>query len=148
MKPFFREMLDYTFRFNQENIALITGHGDKVPEKVLSIQSHLLNVHHLWNRRISGLPVLYKPWDVQLQSDMKQLDENNYQESRTILENFALDQPVTYVTGNGKEFTHTVHELLFQVINHGTYHRGQIALELRRSGIQPLLTDWIYYKMT
>ena len=65
-----------------------------------------------------------------------------------ILDTIELSQPVQYVTGKGQTFSNSLHEILFQVINHSTYHRGQIATEFRQSGLEPLLTDYIFYKMS
>jgi uncharacterized damage-inducible protein DinB len=31
------------------------------------------------------------------------------------------------------------------VVNHGTYHRGQITTLLRQLGAQPILTDLMHY---
>ncbi|QLH28398.1 MAG: hypothetical protein HWD63_02710 [Candidatus Parvibacillus calidus] len=37
-------------------------------------------------------------------------------------------------------------DIIFHIINHSTYHRGQIAMEFRQSGLEPLNTDYIFYK--
>ena len=36
--------------------------------------------------------------------------------------------------------------MLFHFVNHSTYHRGQIASNLKEHGIEPLVTDYIFYK--
>jgi uncharacterized damage-inducible protein DinB len=59
------------------------------------------------------------------------------------LDERALARPVTYRNSAGDEFTSTVEDMLLQVALHGSYHRGQIARDLRRSGATPLATDYI-----
>jgi uncharacterized damage-inducible protein DinB len=63
-----------------------------------------------------------------------------------LLNELELTQTVTYTIGSGKQFTNTVQEILFQVINHSTYHRGQIATAFKKAGIEPLSTEYISYK--
>ena len=38
-----------------------------------------------------------------------------------------------------------VYETLLHVVNHGTYHRGQIVTMLRQMGAEPIPTDFIRY---
>jgi uncharacterized damage-inducible protein DinB len=35
--------------------------------------------------------------------------------------------------------------VLLHVVSHGAYHRGQIASDLRNSGGEPVLTDFIHW---
>jgi uncharacterized damage-inducible protein DinB len=34
---------------------------------------------------------------------------------------------------------------MLHVINHGTYHRGQVTTMLRQLGAQPILTDLMHF---
>ncbi|MNR31393.1 DinB family protein [compost metagenome] len=65
-----------------------------------------------------------------------------------IIDEFDLDLPINYSLSTGKMFTHSIRDILFQIINHSTYHRGQIATEFRQCNMEPILTDWIVYKMS
>jgi uncharacterized damage-inducible protein DinB len=57
----------------------------------------------------------------------------------------GLDEAVTYVNMKGKRFSTPVREILTHVANHGTYHRGQIALLIREAGHTPPVTDFIVF---
>jgi uncharacterized damage-inducible protein DinB len=46
----------------------------------------------------------------------------------------------------GDTYTNSVQEILFHIINHSTYHRGQIMAQLRESGLEAISTDYIFYK--
>jgi uncharacterized damage-inducible protein DinB len=37
--------------------------------------------------------------------------------------------------------------VLRQVVNHSTYHRGQVAAKLKRLGVEPPMTDLIRWVM-
>lgn len=45
----------------------------------------------------------------------------------------------------GEAYSKTVFHIVSHVVNHGTYHRGQIAAMLRQTGHVPPSTDLIYY---
>ena len=45
-----------------------------------------------------------------------------------------LDSSIAYKNMKGIEFTSVVDEMLFHVVNHGTFHRGQILTMLRELG--------------
>lgn len=56
-----------------------------------------------------------------------------------------LTRVVEYHNSAGHSFHNTVAEILAQVILHGSYHRGQLALLARQGGGTPAMTDYIFY---
>jgi uncharacterized damage-inducible protein DinB len=52
---------------------------------------------------------------------------------------------ITYRAMNGSPYANPLGELLRHVVNHGTYHRGQVATLLRQLGVKPPQTDLILY---
>lgn len=55
-------------------------------------------------------------------------------------------QAVTQVrTSQGREFRHSLHEMLLHLLNHGTYHRGQVVTMLRQAGADAPSTDLIQF---
>lgn len=59
-----------------------------------------------------------------------------------------LARPVTYRNLAGHEFTQTLGELLRHVVNHATYHRGQLTTLLRQLGHGAPSTDLVAYYRT
>ncbi len=58
----------------------------------------------------------------------------------------ALQHPVSIITRTGIHAELPLHETLRHVVNHATYHRGQVATMLRRLGADPVATDlFLYY---
>lgn len=90
---------------------------------------------------------LMKPWDVHSLEKVNSLDKENLENSLAILSNMEVDQKVSYQLRGNQVFNHPVHDLLFQVINHTTYHRGQIAMEFRKCGLEPIMSEYIMHKM-
>jgi uncharacterized damage-inducible protein DinB len=50
-----------------------------------------------------------------------------------------------YVTTEGKPYSNVLQDMLLHLINHSTYHRGQVASLLRQVGATPIATDLIVY---
>jgi uncharacterized damage-inducible protein DinB len=57
----------------------------------------------------------------------------------------SLQQSVHYRNSAGREFDSTIGDILMHVAMHGSYHRGQIAREMRSAGREPVYTDYIGY---
>jgi uncharacterized damage-inducible protein DinB len=57
-----------------------------------------------------------------------------------------LTSTYAYKNMKGDPFEDTYEETLFHVVNHSTYHRGQIISMLREAGVTKLVsTDLIHY---
>jgi uncharacterized damage-inducible protein DinB len=57
----------------------------------------------------------------------------------------VLQQPVEYVNFRGEKFTYPLVDQMRHLVNHSTYHRGQVTLQLRMLGKEPLSTDLLLY---
>jgi len=56
-----------------------------------------------------------------------------------------LDRPLTYRDMKGDTYTQPQWQLLRHVVNHGSYHRGQVATLLRQVGAKPTSIDMALY---
>ncbi|HLW80404.1 MAG TPA: DinB family protein [Candidatus Acidoferrales bacterium] len=56
-----------------------------------------------------------------------------------------LDRVVEYKNTKGNAFSNSMWQMLQHLVNHGTYHRGQITTMLRQLGATPLTTDLIAF---
>ena len=52
---------------------------------------------------------------------------------------------IDYRFMSGREGRSAIYDNLLHVVNHGTYHRGQIVTMLRQLGAEPIATDFIHY---
>jgi len=147
MREFFKELFQYNNHFNQQLISVLNENSNSASEQCITLMSHIINAHQIWNSKIVSDQFLYGPWDLHSIHDMQMIDKRNFECSIFILDSFELAQTIQYSNSKGQPFENSVSDILFQVINHSTYHRGQIATGFRQSGLEPLLTDYIYYKM-
>ncbi len=56
----------------------------------------------------------------------------------------SLDDKVEYRNSKGEPWSSRVEDILMHVLFHSAYHRGQIALQMRASGLTPAYTDFIH----
>jgi uncharacterized damage-inducible protein DinB len=146
MKQYFLKLYQYNAWCNQRVLSALKRQSVS-DEKILSITGHIVAAQFLWLHRIKGLP----PPDVKLWGDysMDQLDE--MAESISIqwvsfvesTEDFNRDLMYTNYTGD--PFINNVEQIMIHLVNHSSYHRGQIALLLRQKGFEPVNTDYITY---
>jgi uncharacterized damage-inducible protein DinB len=148
MKIFFKELLQYNNHFNQKIISVLIENPEKASEKCIKLLSHILDVHQIWNCKFHPDESPYESWEIHQIQDFHEIERRNFEHSILILDKYELSQSIQYLNSQGQTLNNSVRDILFQVINHSTYHRGQIATEFRQNGLEPLLTDYIYYKMT
>ena len=60
-----------------------------------------------------------------------------------------IQSKISYKNLKGESFENEVEPLLYHLVNHGTYHRGQVTTMLRELGVTHLAsTDIIFYLRT
>jgi uncharacterized damage-inducible protein DinB len=145
MNDFFKETFKYTYHFNNEVLLLLKNQA-KIPQKSLTLVNHILNAHEIWNSRILGKDCHTKVWDIRPLENLIDINSSNYECTLQILKVCNLGQLVTYNNSRGESYKNMVKDILFHVINHSTYHRGQIATDCKLQEIKPLVSDYIFYK--
>jgi len=141
--------LQKQFEYNYEMNDLLIGHvleyAEEHKSKTKQLISHILNAHTHWNNKILELQQKIH-WDKYVIEKFKDQNMENYRSSIFILENYDLNDPVHYKNRIGNSYKNNITDILFHVINHSTYHRGQIAMLTRDVGLLPISTDYIFFK--
>jgi len=145
MKEKMIDLFDYTYHFNKEMIRVISENISKVDEKTIGLLNHTLNAQQIWNSRILG-EESFEVWQINPFENLSVINLQNHLKSVDIIRNSDLDETIEYQNSKGIKFQNSIFEILFQAINHSTYHRGQINFLFKQSGIEPILTDYIFYK--
>jgi uncharacterized damage-inducible protein DinB len=145
MKPFFTQLFEYNLFMNTALIRAITERNDLVSDKSLEWMNHILNAHQVWNSRITRGQQAFGVWELHGLDELAGINENNHQTSIAIIRDTELETIIEYSNSKGNVFKNSVRDILFHVINHSTYHRGQIAVDFRQTGLEPLETDYDAY---
>ena len=145
MKELFKDVFEYHHHFNQKLTEQLIENENRLTERSIPLFSHIVNAQQIWNARITNEKQLGVH---QLHSllECKRIDTENYGNVLKILDERELGEKVTYTNSKGAEFKNSIREILFHVANHSTHHKGQIISDLRQRGIDPIITDYIFYK--
>lgn len=151
------EHLSYNLWANERIGHLLMAHDDAVldAEKKSSFSSISKTVLHIWDAETIWLTRLQggslKDWPSHSFSGTKSdMLKGLVSRSNELLQFMkAKDEAfqymsVAYTNMKGDPYSSTVEEILYHVVNHGTYHRGQIITLLRDCGVTQLVsTDLI-----
>lgn len=145
MNAFFRDIFEYHHHFNQQLADIFIKESGRVSERTIPVFSHCINAHQIWNSRITGDQPMGVN-EVHSLEKCKELDRNNFQRSLEILEDHDLKELIDYPNSKGSKFSNSIQEIFFHISNHFTHHKGQLISDLRQAGIEPPVTDYIFYK--
>jgi|GEM_PF-724427 len=139
------DKMDYNYWANDKIIKHLDD-CETLPDNVTRWMSHILNAHDRWNKRILDQEAMRGIWDEYPSSEWSDINEEVHEESFSILRNEDPSKLLSYTDADGQKYPGTISEIMYHIINHGTYHGGQIAYELRNQGISALPTDYIEWK--
>ena len=148
MKKHFKDLMTYNDWANQR--VLITYEEHNVEDKhLLTLLSHLISSQIVWLNRIQDLPTSPFPlWEQYKLRELRTMTMEssanwfNYMEEHQFE---TFEEMIFYKNSEGRKFENTIREIVTHMVNHSTYHRGQIAQALKANGIQPPITDFIAY---
>ena len=145
MKAFFTDVFEYHNHFNQKLIELFIEHSNQLSERTIPLFSHCLNAHQIWNSRILNTKE-FSVFQVHPLENCKSIDSANFKDSLKIIGTFDFNKVIVYQNSEGNQFKNSMQDILFHIANHFTHHKGQLISDLRQQGIEPLVTDYIFYK--
>jgi uncharacterized damage-inducible protein DinB len=142
-----RQVLQAVRQANQEDLTRDTGVSFG---SILGTLAHILGAQRMWLSRFSGKPLNRVPSI----EDFPTLPAwiAGWEETAASLEVFLaslsdeqLAAPVTWTNTRGVTATRPLWQPVAQLVNHSTYHRGQVVSLLRQMGYAVPSTDLIYY---
>lgn len=146
MKEFFLKWYSYNAWANRRIINCLERQSVS-DEKILSVMGHLVSANFIWLNRIKDLPKSkYELWGKYDVPALKQMiEEADQQWMNFIREHENFDWVLKYRNYVGDYFENNVQQIMIHLVNHGSYHRGQVAMLLRQKGFEPINTDYITY---
>jgi uncharacterized damage-inducible protein DinB len=146
---YFLRMFVYDHWANRECLSAMRAAGN-VSADTLGRMAHILSAQKLWLERILKQPQTLPVWPTSTMDDCAALaDETssawrNYLTQLATKPTAAVEAKVEYRNSKGEPWSSRVEDVLTHVLFHSAYHRGQIALQLRASGVIPASTDFIH----
>jgi uncharacterized damage-inducible protein DinB len=112
--------------------------------------AHIFGAEWIWLERFQGRSPASLP-DVSQFANLDSLRER-WLEHETQLMGFVrgltqadLDRVMEYKTLKFGVYRNPLWQSMQHLVNHGTYHRGQVTTLLRQLGAQPILTDLMHF---
>ncbi len=151
--------LEYNLWANERIGHLLMAQDDSViyREQPSSFASIAKTVLHIWDAEVFWLSRMkggkIADWPSKTFNGGKAEMLKGFINSSSLLIQFGKDkgerfqeEKLVYKNLKGDQFENTIEEILFHLVNHGTYHRGQIITLLRGSGVsQAISTDLIVW---
>ncbi len=139
-----RRLLDFAASVPAEHLTQEIGnsHGG-----ILKTFQHIYYADRVWLSRMEGAPTAFA--DPDPGPSVADLNAAWW----PLLERFQKwageqtdpNRVIEYKNLKGEPYAKPVYQIVLHVVNHGTYHRGQIAAMLRQLGHVPPYTDFIYF---
>lgn len=142
---YLRRLFVYDQWANEESLRSLRATPGCSP-RAIELMAHTLATQWVWMSRIQCQSQPYAVWPGWTLDDSHlRLQElrHDWEQFFAALNVAELDRNTTYTNTKGDRFTNTIGDILMHVAMHGTYHRGQIAAEVRAAGGQPAYTDFI-----
>lgn len=116
--------------------------------RAAELYAHVVAAEHVWLSRVRGEPASVGVWPAPDLDAIARLAVETHAALAALVstaDDAALAREVAYVNSAGEAFRSRLDDILLHVALHGAYHRGQIAASLRRSGAEPIATDYIAF---
>lgn len=142
----FQQLPDYMRWANTRMLASMKT-APQLEARAWEIAAHVLEAEWLWMERLRGRLSSAISWPAQVDREkLADRVEENAQSYAAYIERLGgADPAITYTNSKGETFTNMARDMLGQVFSHGCYHRGQIAMLVKRGGGTPVLTDYIFF---
>jgi len=107
-----------------------------------AVFEHIYNVDQLWIQRMLGTNDISQGIKFETPLIAVQCFERNFQQ---LIEIRTKGGMVYYQNSKGEPFQNKIEEILRHLINHGTYHRGNVSAILHQLGEKSISTDYIFF---
>jgi uncharacterized damage-inducible protein DinB len=157
-----KEDIDQLYRYNQwangavlKTVATLSAEqfNQKLGGSFPSVREtlvHIMGAEWIWLKRWKGV----SPPGLLSAAEFPNLDsvKSKWREVETEQMDFvrqltdqSLKEPLRYKNLKGDPFEYPLGRAMQHLVNHGSYHRGQVTNFLRQLGAQPASTDFIVY---
>jgi uncharacterized damage-inducible protein DinB len=154
----YKSLIEYNIQSNQRVLAQLRDFpqhdfekelGGSFPSLKLTIR-HLLESDWIWLKRWQGEPLAMLPshWNTNSVDSIQAIwapIQDDIDSYFSICLPEQLDQNVRFTTKKGDTYALLLWQTINHVVNHGTYHRGQITNMVRMLGYQPVVTEMFLF---
>lgn len=138
-------LLEYDFWANNRVFEAIENAQNSLPADLEDMLSHVFGAKEIWLKRVSNEPASSDLFRRKNMEELQGLNTRLNDHWKQTIEVSQTTNLVSYSNLAGEAFQTSLSDIITHVVNHGSYHRGQVARTLRESGNTPLATDFIVF---
>lgn len=143
---YLRKLYVYDHWANQE-VARGLQVAPQPPARSVRLMAHVVGTEWTWRSRILPESKKMAVWPQLTVEQIVQEVEELQTAWAGYLGNLTaarLLESAAYTNSKGEHFSSQLGDILMHVVMHSAYHRGQIAADMRASGLEPVYTDFIH----
>ena len=127
--------------------GIFTKEVDLGFKSIAEVIGHMISADEVWFARIKGEspPSLARTPFTSIEEASSYQNILQTQIREYLISTNDIEKIVNYSNTRGEEFQNSILEIMQHVVNHGTYHRGNISTILNSLGFKGILTDYIAY---
>ena len=138
---------DVAARLSSEQLARDLGSSYGSVRDTLA---HILSAEWIWLERCRGVSpaAMLDPSrfpDVATLRDRWRTVEDGQESLLETLTDDALARVLRYTNTRGEVWEYALRDVLYHVVNHSSYHRGQLTTMFRQLGARPIETDYLVF---
>ncbi len=150
MKKYFLDLFEFNNWANDRIILRLQNISTKFNDPdPLNILGHIISAQETWLERVKGTKSYnIFLWDEYSIQEIEVLSLNSHKAWLRFINKMSeskFEEICVYNNSKGKRNSRTYQDILQHVVNHSTYHRGQINLLFRQNNIKPENVDFIDY---
>jgi uncharacterized damage-inducible protein DinB len=141
---YFKKLFDYDHWATEKLLTSLEATANPAEEAVKKM-NHVLSAKEVWMGRLLGATFadLNKSLSAEERRKLNGDQRNRMNVYFSKLDERQLSEKVAYKNLQGLPFETVLSDILAHMVNHGSYHRGQIASLIKKSGGDPAGTDYI-----
>ena len=137
------DKIDYNHWANELIIKVLAD--QEIKEDMSKTCSHIFNAMDIWNTRMRSKGYNYNIWQVHSKDNWTEIAQATYLSTVAVLSQHDTDTLIHYTNLAGENHQSSIKDIILHVVNHGTYHRGQVIQLLQQQGLKTVSTDFINY---
>lgn len=157
-----RQDIEFLYRYDRWANNLVFGCASKLTAEqfIRDLQSshrsvrdtlaHVLAAEWIWLQRWRGISPrsLFDPAEfpdvASLSAKLKEVEEDQIKFIESLTDE-ALGADVAYTNTKGERWEYPLGHLMQHLVNHSSYHRGQVTTMLRQVGAEAVSVDLLYF---
>jgi uncharacterized damage-inducible protein DinB len=143
---YLRKLYVYDRWANQE-VARALQSANQAPARSVRLMAHVVGTEWTWRSRILPESKKMAIWpQLTVEQILQEVAElkSAWESYLGSLTPARLADSAAYTNSKGEHFSSQLGDVLMHVVMHSAYHRGQIAADMRASGLEPVYTDFIH----